>query len=71
DCNCGTRCCSQWGYCGDTEHYCGLGCRNGSCWKDPPQPPSAQLSASSSIAPEISDSSIVTPEFFDSISARR
>ncbi|KAL3798617.1 hypothetical protein ACHAWO_014026 [Cyclotella atomus] len=28
-------CCSQWGYCGTTEAYCGDCCQNGDCWNDP------------------------------------
>jgi hypothetical protein len=34
-------CCSQWGYCGATEAYCGACCQNGNCWNNPsPTPPS-------------------------------
>lgn len=32
-------CCSQWGYCGTTDAYCGACCQNGACW-DNPNPPS-------------------------------
>ena len=26
------ECCSQWGFCGTTEDYCGQGCTAGPCW---------------------------------------
>jgi chitinase len=28
------KCCSQWGYCGTTDAYCGACCQS-NCWKDP------------------------------------
>ncbi|KAI3860666.1 hypothetical protein MKX03_025572 [Papaver bracteatum] len=32
NCGCATdQCCSQFGYCGTSSHYCGLGCRSGPC----------------------------------------
>lgn len=32
NCGCGDGvCCSQWGYCGNTDPYCGEGCREGPC----------------------------------------
>lgn len=34
-----TLCCSEWGYCGTGEKYCGDGCQNGPCWTSPPPPP--------------------------------
>jgi chitinase len=39
--HCSNGCCSQYGYCGTTEAYCGACCQNGSCWNDPspPSPP--------------------------------
>ena len=36
--NCGCRaglCCSQWGYCGTGNAYCGSGCRAGPCYSSP------------------------------------
>nr|GLL49360.1 endochitinase EP3-like [Ipomoea trifida]GMD97745.1 endochitinase EP3-like [Ipomoea batatas] len=40
NCGCaGGLCCSQWGYCGTGDDYCGEGCREGPCYK-PPSPPS-------------------------------
>ncbi|KAG0582030.1 hypothetical protein M758_3G027300 [Ceratodon purpureus] len=30
------NCCSQWGYCGSTSDYCGVGCINGPCYSNPP-----------------------------------
>ena len=26
-----SECCSQWGYCGKTDEYCGAGCQSGPC----------------------------------------
>ncbi|CAN1132373.1 Root-specific lectin [Linum perenne] len=37
-----TLCCSQWGYCGSVEDYCGDGCQSGRCHNggsDPSSPP--------------------------------
>ncbi|KAL5213847.1 hypothetical protein ABZP36_002999 [Zizania latifolia] len=32
NCNCPDGfCCSQWGYCGTTDPYCGAGCQAGPC----------------------------------------
>jgi chitinase len=31
-------CCSEWGYCGSTDAYCGDGCQSGPC-TTPPRPP--------------------------------
>ncbi|GIL49045.1 hypothetical protein Vafri_5497 [Volvox africanus] len=35
------QCCSQFGYCGTTESWCGINCVGGPCWYPPP-PPSLQ-----------------------------
>merc|ERR1712194_24532 len=32
-------CCSQWGYCGTSEPYCGDCCQSGHCWASPPTSP--------------------------------
>ena len=32
-------CCSQWGYCGTSEAYCGDCCQSGNCWGSPPTSP--------------------------------
>ncbi|GFR50490.1 hypothetical protein Agub_g12755, partial [Astrephomene gubernaculifera] len=37
----GQQCCSQWGYCGTGDTYCGSGCRGGPCYPAPPSPPPA------------------------------
>ncbi|XP_019054622.1 PREDICTED: endochitinase EP3-like [Nelumbo nucifera] len=55
--NCGCAadlCCSQWGYCGTGEDYCGAGCQQGPC-NDP---------ASTN---DVVVADIVTPEFFNGI----
>lgn len=55
--NCGCAadlCCSQWGYCGTSDDYCGTGCQEGPC--NPP--PSTN---------NVSVADIVTPEFFNGI----
>ncbi|KAJ1913068.1 hypothetical protein IWQ60_009366, partial [Tieghemiomyces parasiticus] len=31
----GTQCCSQWGYCGAGDAFCGAGCQNGPCTGGP------------------------------------
>ncbi|KAE7998015.1 hypothetical protein FH972_002594 [Carpinus fangiana] len=39
-CGCAeNECCSQYGYCGTTSEYCGLGCQEGPCSASPPSPP--------------------------------
>ncbi|VFQ87583.1 unnamed protein product [Cuscuta campestris] len=41
--NCGCAqglCCSQWGYCGTGDPYCGVGCRGGPCHSSSPAAPS-------------------------------
>merc|ERR1719203_2614165 len=35
-------CCSQWGYCGTSEAYCGDCCQSGNCLASPPTPPVSQ-----------------------------
>ncbi|THG20499.1 endochitinase EP3-like [Camellia sinensis] len=55
--NCGCAsdmCCSQYGYCGTTDAYCGSGCQEGPCFATPS--PS-----------NVSVSDIVTQAFFDGI----
>ncbi|XP_057481723.1 endochitinase EP3-like [Actinidia eriantha] len=55
--NCGCpadQCCSQYGYCGTDEAYCGTGCQEGPCFASP-------------TPTDVSVSSIVTQEFFDGI----
>lgn len=32
------QCCSQWGYCGSTQDYCGAGCQAGPCSSGPKNP---------------------------------
>ncbi|KAL9233169.1 hypothetical protein vseg_008199 [Gypsophila vaccaria] len=59
--NCGCDpdlCCSQYGYCGSSEAYCGQGCKSGPC-----DTPSGAPSGSSGVA--VSD--VVTQAFFDGI----
>ena len=55
--NCGCdsdQCCSQWGYCGTGDDYCGDGCQSGPCYSTP----------SSS---NVSVAEVVTEAFFDGI----
>ncbi|KAK2641960.1 hypothetical protein Ddye_023723 [Dipteronia dyeriana] len=57
NCNCAPNlCCSQYGYCGSAEEFCGLGCREGPC-KTP---------ATSGV----SVASLVTQEFLDGIKSQ-
>ncbi|XP_019708324.2 endochitinase A-like [Elaeis guineensis] len=56
--NCGCSsdlCCSQYGYCGTGNAYCGKGCRGGPCYSSP------ATGGGSSVA------DLVTQQFFDSI----
>ncbi|KAJ6744919.1 ENDOCHITINASE EP3-LIKE [Salix purpurea] len=54
NCGCAANlCCSQFGYCGTTNEYCGTGCRQGPCIASP--------SGGGSVA------DIVTPGFFNGI----
>lgn len=52
-------CCSQWGYCGTTDAYCGACCQNGGCWNGPTLPTSTTSSTSntsgSSLPPYTAD----------------
>lgn len=62
--NCGCAeglCCSQHGYCGDTDAYCGTGCQEGPC-KGGNIPPSTPSPSN-----DVNVADIVTPEFFNSI----
>ncbi|XP_074320084.1 acidic endochitinase SP2-like [Silene latifolia] len=59
--NCGcdpSLCCSQYGYCGSGDAYCGTGCRSGPC-----DTPSGAPTGSSGVS--VSD--VVTQSFFDGI----
>nr|VDD57337.1 unnamed protein product [Brassica oleracea] len=47
-------CCSQFGFCGSTSDYCGVGCQQGPCFAPPP-------------ANGVSVDEIVTQEFFNGI----
>ncbi|KAA8527259.1 hypothetical protein F0562_034644 [Nyssa sinensis] len=56
--NCGCSpdmCCSQFGYCGNGEAYCGTGCREGPCFNSPPSNNGASVA------------DIVTDAFFNGI----
>ncbi|GMN36234.1 hypothetical protein TIFTF001_005867 [Ficus carica] len=58
--NCGCSpglCCSQFGYCGSSDEYCGEGCRSGPCKTTPSTPTNNGGSLSD----------IVTPRFFTGI----
>lgn len=58
--NCGCSpdlCCSQYGYCGSSDEYCGKGCRSGPCKTSPSTPTGNGGSVSD----------IVTPQFFTGI----
>ena len=59
NCGCAANlCCSQYGYCGTGNAYCGQGCKQGPCYSSPtPTTPSG----SGSVA------DIVTPAFFNGI----
>ncbi|XP_058780269.1 endochitinase PR4-like [Vicia villosa] len=62
--NCGCAegvCCSQYGYCGNTDAYCGTGCQEGPC-KGGNIPPSTPSPSN-----DVNVADIVTPEFFNSI----
>ncbi|ESQ38982.1 hypothetical protein EUTSA_v10001581mg [Eutrema salsugineum] len=58
--NCGCAsglCCSQHGYCGTTDDYCGVGCKEGPC----------RSNGGGNNDPTVSLEGTVTPEFFNSI----
>lgn len=58
NCGCAANlCCSQYGYCGTDDAYCGTGCQSGPC-KTPAQTPSTN---------DVVVADIVTPEFFNGI----
>ncbi|PON77688.1 Glycoside hydrolase [Parasponia andersonii] len=60
--NCGCRpglCCSEFGFCGNGDPYCGKGCREGPCFGTPTTP--GQNNGGGAIA------DIVTPQFFSGI----
>lgn len=55
NCGCASdQCCSQWGYCGTGDDYCGAGCQQGPCYASPPPN-------------DVSVADIVTQEFFNGI----
>ncbi|KAI4332469.1 hypothetical protein L6164_017374 [Bauhinia variegata] len=59
--NCGCQpnlCCSQYGYCGTGNDYCGAGCQQGPCTGSTPSTPSGG---------GVSVADIVTDEFFNGI----
>ncbi|KAF8703563.1 hypothetical protein HU200_032377 [Digitaria exilis] len=60
--NCGcqpTDCCSQYGYCGTTDPYCGKGCQSGPCYSGG--------GGGSSSGGGVDVGSIVTDDFFNGI----
>lgn len=64
--NCGCAsdlCCSQWGYCGQTDDYCGEGCREGPCHGGG----GANNGNSGGGGDAVTLEGTVTPEFFNSI----
>ncbi|KAF8086067.1 hypothetical protein N665_0636s0039 [Sinapis alba] len=63
--NCGCAsdfCCSKWGYCGQTEDYCGDGCREGPCQRG-----GGGGRNGGGGGEVVSLEETVTPEFFNSI----
>jgi chitinase len=61
NCGCNGLCCSQYGYCGSTDDYCGTGCKEGPCTSGtiPPSSPSPSN--------DVNVADIVTQEFFNGI----
>ncbi|KAB1225305.1 Basic endochitinase CHB4 [Morella rubra] len=58
NCGCATNlCCSQFGYCGIGDAYCGQGCKGGPCNSSPSTPSTNDVSVSD----------IVTDNFFNAI----
>ncbi|KAF2321968.1 hypothetical protein P3X46_010380 [Hevea brasiliensis] len=59
NCGCAANlCCSQYGYCGTGDPYCGQGCKEGPCYSTPtPTTPSSSVSVAD----------VVTPDFFNGI----
>merc|ERR1712194_803348 len=61
-------CCSQWGYCGTSEPYCGDCCQSGHCWASPPTSPASQPTTAPSkfpTAPLTTTTSTVTSTTID------
>jgi chitinase len=61
--NCGCQsgyCCSQFGFCGTTEPYCGKGCQSGPCWGSTP----GSSGGGANVA------AVVTDAFFNSIKSQ-
>ena len=58
NCGCAGLCCSEFGYCGSTEAYCGKGCQEGPCTTTTTPTPST---GGGSVA------DIVTTDFFNGI----
>jgi hypothetical protein len=49
-------CCSQWGYCGTAEAYCGACCQNGGCWNNPnPTSTTSTTTSGSTLPPYTAD----------------
>ncbi|KAL6292581.1 hypothetical protein ACE6H2_000723 [Prunus campanulata] len=68
--NCGCApelCCSQYGYCGSSEDYCGPGCQQGPCTGGTPTTPSPCCSIFIEIGGGSTVADIVTQEFFNGI----
>ncbi|CAA7050491.1 unnamed protein product [Microthlaspi erraticum] len=64
NCGCGSDfCCSQYGYCGQTNEYCGYGCREGPCQGEEP----LGRKTGGGVGDAVSLEGTVTPEFFNSI----
>jgi hypothetical protein len=60
--NCGcaaNECCSQYGYCGTSNDYCGPGCKEGPCTSGSPTTPSTPSG--------VSVADVVTSDFFNGI----
>ncbi|KAL5781190.1 hypothetical protein ACOSP7_006219 [Xanthoceras sorbifolium] len=65
NCNCAPNlCCSQFGFCGTSDQYCGRGCKAGPCTSSPTPGGGSSGGGSGSVA------NIVTPAFFDAIKNR-
>jgi chitinase len=61
--NCGCApnlCCSQFGFCGTGDAYCGQGCQEGPCTSAPSTPSTPSNN-------DVTVADVVTPEFFNGI----
>ena len=62
NCGCAANlCCSQFGYCGTGNDYCGPGCKEGPCTSGSPTTPTTPTTNGGSVA------DIVTQDFFNGI----